>query len=146
MRSSTNDPVACSPREYVSYGYRVHRQIIVRDLGDRSKTAATINVGPQTRITFRFRGKPRHPSHRHILARLKLVREREALRSQLWREYADPILSAESSIASSELVQQLQEVERLLSRIASLTGRARAARLQPQTLCGSRPYFPAAPP
>lgn len=146
MTPSTSDTSTIGPREYVSHGFRVHKQISVRDQNDRSKILTTIGVGPQTRISFTFRGKSRQKSHRPILARLKLQRERDALSKQRWREYADPILRSDLAIAAPELDRLLQEVERLLSRIAGSTCRARVTHVQPQTLCGNRPYFPAAPP
>jgi hypothetical protein len=146
MTPSTSDISNHGPREYVSHGFRVHKQISVRDPNDRSKVLATIGVGPQDRISFRFRGKPRPRSHRLTLARLKLQRERDALRKQRWHEYAEPVVRGDSSIATPELDRLLREVERLLSRLAESTCRARVTRVQPQTLCGSRPYFPAAPP
>lgn len=146
MRSSISDTSPSSPRDYVSRGYQTHSQVIVRDINDRSKVLRTINVGADTRISFRFRGKSRQRSLRLILARLKLQREREQLRKQLWREYADPVPRSDSAVATSELDHLLQEVERLLSRIADSTCRARVTRVQTQTLCGSCPYFPAAPP
>ncbi len=82
---------------------------------------------------------------RDVLERLKWQRIQAQLRRDLWLQYADPIAAGDKADAISDTQQKLEAAEHQLSQLPQIAWCDRATRIRLPALCGSRPYFPAAP-
>lgn len=125
-----------------SVGFAREHEVIVRDQSDPAKALGTMRVGPKTRISMR----PIRKGSREALEviRRRLQRQRKQIRSEIWRHHADPLTRAEVGVVPY-LQEQLEAVELRLSSPPQRVWRVCGTRIALPALCGSRPYFPAAP-
>ena len=106
------------------------------------RVARTLSMSSHASIGIVF-ARPKK-SIRDVLERLILQRRQAQLRKELWRQHADPVAKV-GSLAANLLLQDLVIVERRLAQLPEIAWRRRSDRIQLPALCGSRPYFPAAP-
>ena len=83
---------------------------------------------------------------RDILARLRWQRRQAELRKELWLQSSRGSGPSHDAKAIVRLHQEREAAELLLAQLPLLVWRDRATRIRLPSLCGSRPYFPAAPP
>jgi len=82
---------------------------------------------------------------RDILERLKWQHRQAQLRRELWFQNADRAAAGDKANAISDTRQKLEAAEHRLSQLPQIAWCDHATRIQLPALCGSRPYFPAAP-
>lgn len=119
--------------------------IVVQDKTAPSAPARLVALGAKACISAKVMFSRSKRTLRDVLERLKWQRQQSQLRKQLWLQYADPVVHGASADTIFELQQQLEHAELELSRLPQLAWDDRANRIELPTLCGSRPYFPAAP-
>ena len=108
-----------------------------------ARTTRNMSFTADTGITMRASRSKK--TVRDVLERLKWQRCQAQLRSELWLQYADPIAAGDKADAIADIQQKLVAAEHQLSQLPQIAWCDHATRTQLPALCGSRPYFPAAP-
>lgn len=140
---SANHERKCAVQDNrASVGFARKREIVIRDPSDLAVEVGRLRVGPETRISVRTIRKGSRESLDVIRRRVRRLRNR--LRSAIWRQHADERTRAIIG-AVNLLERQLEAVELLLSRLPQQAWHLSTAGIGLPALCGSRPYFPAAP-
>jgi len=140
-----NISVESAERSSAQVERRLRDAVQDNDAPENAASCASRSLSLTANAGMTMRASRSKKTVRDVLERLKWQRRQAQHRRELWLQYADPIAAGDKADSIADIEQKLETAEQQLSQLPQIAWCDHATRVRLPALCGSRPYFPAAP-